>query len=440
MRYASAEVRKQFFIEMFTRDISLEDCVLDLIDNSLDSYLLKHQISISKLIFGPNGTDPSRQLGTIDVTCSDRQVKVVDTCGGIERKRAMEDVFCFGHAEDDQIGKLGAYGVGMKRALFKIGNKFDIVSQTANEGFEVSFKLDEWAEKKEWKIPITFIEGAASERKAGTSITITELHEEVSLRIKQGGVPNNILDDAATTYPFFLDRCVRLQINGNRVAPRPVQLGESEGTVRPAHESFQQDGVKVTLAASVAPGQRTTEQAGWNVLCNGRAVVSADKTRLTGWGVELPAFHTKYTSFVGLASFESDDPLSLPWTTTKRNINQESSVFIRAKGIMAAMSKPILTFLNSQYPSDPRVEAGNIRNAVEGVRGVSFRDIASQPIGGFLFTASRKKEKKTDWVRFQASIVSLDKVRRHLRRPSLSPSDIGKLTFAHYLKTECAAD
>ena len=27
MRYASAEVRKQFFIDMFTRDISLEDCV-----------------------------------------------------------------------------------------------------------------------------------------------------------------------------------------------------------------------------------------------------------------------------------------------------------------------------------------------------------------------------------------------------------------------------
>ena len=32
MRYASAEVRKQFFIDMFTRDITLVDCVLDLIE------------------------------------------------------------------------------------------------------------------------------------------------------------------------------------------------------------------------------------------------------------------------------------------------------------------------------------------------------------------------------------------------------------------------
>lgn len=440
MRFASAEVRKEFFIDMFTRDISLEDCVLDLIDNSVDSYLLKNKISVSNLIFDQNNDNSPQRLGTIDVTCSERQVKVVDTCGGISRKRALEDVFCFGHEKDEPSGKLGAYGVGMKRALFKIGNKFDIVSQTATEGFVVSFKLNEWAERPEWKIPISFIDGASSEAKAGTTVTITELRSEVALRIKQGDVPANIIDDAALTYPFFLDKCVRLKINGTAVAPKPVPLGHSEGTIQPAHESFQHEDVKVELVATVAPGQRTSEQAGWNVLCNGRAVVSADKGRLTGWGAELPTFHSKYTSFVGLASFESSNPLSLPWTTTKRDINQESSVFIRAKASMAAMSKPILNFLNKQYPTDPRVEAGDIRDAVEGVRPIAFREIVSKPVRGFEYTPPKRKEKKTEWVRFQASIASLDKVRRHLRRSSLSPSDIGKHTFEHFLKTECAAD
>ncbi len=90
------------------------------------------------------------------------------------------------------MGKLGAYGIGMKRALFKIGNKFHIVSRTPTEGFEVSLELDKWAKNEEWKVPITFIDGAGSAKKAGTSITVTELHEEVSLRIKEGGVPANI--------------------------------------------------------------------------------------------------------------------------------------------------------------------------------------------------------------------------------------------------------
>ena len=68
------------------------------------------------------------------MTCNERQIKVVDRCGGIPRKRAMDEIFCFGHDPDNQAGKLGAYGVGMKRALFKIGNKFYIVSLTRDRG------------------------------------------------------------------------------------------------------------------------------------------------------------------------------------------------------------------------------------------------------------------------------------------------------------------
>lgn len=294
--------------------------------------------------------------------------------------------------------------------------------------------------KKEWKIPITFIDGAASERKAGTSITITELHEEVALRIKQGGVPKNILNDAAATYPFFLGQCVRLRINDTDVSPQPLTLGESDGVLRAAREKFEHNGVKVTLAATIAPGQRTAEQAGWYILCNGRAVVRANKDDLTGWGADLATFQPKYRSFVGLASFESDNPLDLPWTTTKRDVNRESGVFIRARGLMTTMSKPILTFLNSQYPSESTSEAIDIRSAVEGVHEVSFRDIASKPTTGFLYTPPKKREKKTGRVCFDAKLTELDKVRTHVRRPNLSPSDIGKLTFGHYIKTECAAD
>ena len=440
MRYASAEVRKQFFIDMFTRDISLEDCVLDLIDNSIDSYLLKHGISISELIFGPDPNGAKRGFGRIDVTCNERQIKVVDRCGGIPRKRAMDEIFCFGHDPDDQAGKLGAYGVGMKRALFKIGNKFDIVSRTETEGFEVSLTIDDWAKEKDWRVPIKFVDGADSEKQAGTSITISGLREEVALRIKEGGVPNNILSDAATTYPYFLNQCVKLRINEIDVPPKTISLGESDGIVTAAREKLTYNGVRVNLAATIAPGQRTTEEAGWYILCNGRAVVRANKDDLTGWGPDLASFQPKYRSFVGLASFESDQPLSLPWTTTKRDINRESAVFIHTRNLMVTMSKPILTFLNSQYPSDAATEVGDIRNAVGGVKEVSFREIASKPTAGFSYTPPRKKEKKNDWVRFQAPIALLDKVRRHLRRPSLTPSDIGRYTLDHFVKTECGTD
>ena len=330
--------------------------------------------------------------------------------------------------------------MGMKRALFKIGNKFDIVSRTATEGFEVSLKLDEWAREEDWLMPIKYVDGAGSEKQAGTSITISELREEVALRIKEGGVPNNILDDAATTYPYFLNQCVKLRINDTEVVPRTIGLGESDGVVKAARENFSYDGVRVNLAATIAPGKRTYEEAGWYILCNGRAVVRANKDDLTGWGFDLASFQPKYRSFVGLASFESEQPLSLPWTTTKRAINRESAVFIHTRNLIVTMSKPIITFLNRQYPSDSGTEVGDIRDAVDGVKLVSFREIASKPTGGFSYTPPKRREKKNDWVRFQAPIASLDRVRRHLRRPSMSPSDIGKHTFDHFVKTECGTD
>ena len=38
-KQADAYPRKRFFLEMFTRDISLEECLLDLIDNAVDAFL-----------------------------------------------------------------------------------------------------------------------------------------------------------------------------------------------------------------------------------------------------------------------------------------------------------------------------------------------------------------------------------------------------------------
>jgi hypothetical protein len=46
---AKAYPRKNFFVQMFTKDISLEDCVLDLIDNSVDGYTKSRGLRLSQI-------------------------------------------------------------------------------------------------------------------------------------------------------------------------------------------------------------------------------------------------------------------------------------------------------------------------------------------------------------------------------------------------------
>jgi hypothetical protein len=97
-------------------------------------------------------------------------------------------------------------------------------------------------------------------------------------------------------------------------------------------------------------------------------VATADRTQITGWGrVVLPNFVPKYRGFVGLALFESRDPLMLPWTTTKRDLNHESPVYQTARARMGAVARSILSFLDSMYVGEEQ-EHNHEREIADRVR------------------------------------------------------------------------
>ena len=55
---AKAHPSKAFFIEMLTRDISLSDCMLDLVDYSIHSLIMKTDLDVSEHLFA--GTKAKR--------------------------------------------------------------------------------------------------------------------------------------------------------------------------------------------------------------------------------------------------------------------------------------------------------------------------------------------------------------------------------------------
>jgi hypothetical protein len=455
-KLADALPKKKFFQEMFTRDISLEDCILDLIDNSIDSLIRTKNINISEILLQPatsqNG-DQSNGLPTIDISYSDRQFKIVDKCGGITRHAALTEVFNFGHTTDDLGGQqLGAYGIGLKRALFKIGNEFDMESKTQQEGFSVSIPVPEWAAKDEdlndWKVPLVFTEGAGSLKQAGTSITIRKLRPEVRMRINDGSFESLLVHNIAQTYSLFLNRHVKVTLNSSTVVPDRIPLSESDEIQSGRsefEETFEEGKVKVIIIAGLAERvgpkhEWNYERAGWYVLCNGRVVVAADKTDLTGWNTGLlPSFHHgKYRGFVGLAFFMSTNPLLLPWTTTKRGLNRESLIYQKARNQMGLIARPVISFLNDMYKNEPPEERFE-REAVEATRPVDIRAIASRQTTSSFKAPPKKRASKSNIrrIQFDAKISDIERVKRCIRSPDLSASKVGEYTFEHFLKKEC---
>jgi Histidine kinase-, DNA gyrase B-, and HSP90-like ATPase len=437
---ANAFPKKRFFLEMFTRDISLEDCILDLIDNSLDSVLEIRKTDIARQVLTSKepGQKKSVEPVHVQIDYSSKSFTIQDNCGGIPYEEGLNEVFRFGPSPDT-AGKLGVYGVGLKRAIFKLGNQVTVESHAATDGFRMKVDLAKWAaedeEAEDWTFPLEKLSGAAA-GKRGTIVTVTELHEEVLARFRDPTLENSLASTIAQTYTVFLDSSTRVKLNGTQVEKKPLPFGASS-EVEPGRDTYDEGGVKVDLLVTVpARAQWKQEVAGWYVLCNARVIVHADKSELTGWGITLPAFHSKYRGFVGLALFTSKHPLKLPWTTSKRGVNRESLVYQHARARMTGLARPVINFLNSMYPSE-LAEAPAEREVASRVIPKDFRSELGPSRSHAFVAKAQAVSIRTTKIQFEAEPRELNRVRRKLRKPSMSATAIGRYAFDHFLKTEC---
>lgn len=139
----NAHPTKRFFIDNFTRDLTLEDVVLDLIDNSIDSFIRLRNINLTPdSLLGSKNSFSEEDKIIIELTVSKDQFIIKDLCGGIEIDHARNDVFRFGRTNSSISSALGIYGIGLKRAIFKIGREIKIESQTKDNGFKVEIDVD----------------------------------------------------------------------------------------------------------------------------------------------------------------------------------------------------------------------------------------------------------------------------------------------------------
>ncbi|NCC51827.1 MAG: hypothetical protein EOM20_11495 [Spartobacteria bacterium] len=101
---------KRFFVDMFIRDIPLEQAILDLVDNCVDG--------------AKSYSDGSLEGFEIEINFDANKFSIIDNCGGFNRETAREYAFRFGRPEGHKTGNnsIGQFGVGMKRALFKFGH------------------------------------------------------------------------------------------------------------------------------------------------------------------------------------------------------------------------------------------------------------------------------------------------------------------------------
>jgi hypothetical protein len=181
-----------------------------------------YQLSASVEALGPAQIPPRESLPDVKIALSTERVVITDTCGGISRADARGHVFNFGKAPGQTDTTLGVCGIGMKRAMFKIGNTISIESRRGTDGFRVVLDdVEAWSKKddelEDWRIP-TELDSAAN-GSPGVTLAITNLHEEVKVRLQDGGLEGNLRQGVSQTYCIFLDRFIAVSLNEKPVLP-----------------------------------------------------------------------------------------------------------------------------------------------------------------------------------------------------------------------------
>ena len=431
-----ASATKEFFVEMLTKDVSLPAAVMDLVDNCIDGALRMR------------GQGPLTGL-TVDIGISGGEFVIKDNCGGITAKDARDYVFRFGRPLNVEPvdGSVGLFGVGMKRAVFKLGKWFEVKSASAPDEFTISVDVPHWLAHDNWVFPmeVTQHERPFPEASQGTSVTVRQLNPGVADQMNGDAFKRIVREEIGARHQVYIERGLAIRINRTAVRPSSVKFAHIADRLIPAYEENHKNGVTVKIYSGVgAGGTAARREAGWYVYCNGRMVVKADQSELTGWGSigaqRIPKYHNQFARFRGCAFFESLQASDLPWNTTKDGVDVEAPLFRATRLRMSAHMRPIINFLN-RLDGELDLQDADKRVLTSMLSEAEYLPIGSLPEGNqarefsYEIPPASPRPPETSRITFHRPKAEVEEVKKCLKVNSYR--EVGERTFDWYLRNEC---
>lgn len=447
-----AAPEKRFFIAMLVKDIELIPAILDLVDNSIDGAKRLRPDQDSEKRF--EGLYVHLQLGP------DRFV-IEDNCGGIEVEHAREYAFRFGRPEDvhGPEGEVGQFGVGMKRALFKLGSAFWVDSTAAHSSFVLPIDVVDWAADRspDWKFEFEEVDESTehSEDEWGTTIEVTSLHPSVAADFENDQFLSRLRAALELRHQEALQEGIELKLGDFQLKPIVPMLRASDD-FRPLHIKKEipanGDVVHMALLAGVEGGDgvgeaadeseaenfRQPSRAGWYVFCNDRLLLAADQSPLTGWGIAGAAYHPQYRLFRGYVYLTASDSSLLPWNTTKTGVDEDSVVFRQVQSEMFDALRMVQAVLNrakkerQERDSDDRP----VLAAMGAAPGVRLRDV--QGSATFVVPPDPPRRRRTPTttkrIVYNVDLGEFSDVAAQLGTDN--GADVGRATFRYYYDHE----
>ena len=299
-------------LNSLTRDVTVQACIFELIDNSIDA----------------------KKDGTCEITIQmiDSIFSIQDNASGISLSDFENSALRFGRVNAEKQSGIGAFGIGLNRAILKLGKELELLSETKDTRVSVVFNIDNYLKKEGWNIPISNIEKIGN---TGTLIKIT-LQEEIN-SIFSDNMIKELQIELSKRYGYLIQKakCV-IHFNGKKIDAAIPAL-RNDGDFKILTKYFTEKGVEVDIKLGQHQkhkfsyeddynqniNKQIKQEQGWFVYCNDRAILLNELSEDVGWEAQL---HTQHDGFVGEIHFRGKSNL-LPWGTDKVNTNLNNEIY-----------------------------------------------------------------------------------------------------------------
>lgn len=423
---ADASPTKRFFVDIITKDIQLDESIYDLVDNCVDG---------AKRL-RPDGNFENLR---VEISISPTQFSISDNCGGIPLEVARKYAFKFGRADgfEETDHSVGQFGIGMKRALFKMGQYFKVTSTEPKSHFEIEVDVPVWlSDNTNWDFDIENLEETSfEETQTGTALLVENLNRGVPERFEQETFISSLANDLRIAHSEPMAAGLQILLNNKTIIASVWQLKNSEN-LKSLFKTYSDDlGGRAVLNTRLYAGvsDTSTQNAGWYIFCNGRCILEADQSKTTGWseideGVTIPKYHGQFARFRGYAFLDSDDASLLPWNTTKTGLDEESAAYRRLKPRLIEATRPIISFLNAlDAEKDMEPEDRILTATVERAYNIPLARL--QETASFVYTQPAKRGPPMSKISYKKPKAETDKLLAAFDVTKLS--ELGEQSFEY---------
>lgn len=339
----AADPAKGFFVSMLIRDITLRDAIGDLVDNAVDAIKEKalDRSDLSKF--------------EIDIKLGKTYFSIRDNGFGMESKIARTTAFNFGksnsHVHID--GSIGQFGIGMKRAFFKLGNLIDVKSVSKTSEFEIEIDVKKWLiDKNVWQYEFkkdSLKEGLSNNSsKTGFYVKISELSSDSILSFSDKVFIDALIREIEYEHMLNIGKGLKIIINDYTLKSTSIDLVFND-RIKPSFWEKLGEDESVKILAGIS--EKDDEEGGWYIFCNERLLIAKNKTGETVWtgakGDGVGLWHAQYHRFRGYVFFEAKDSSKLPWNTTKTGMDLDSPYYKLVRSQMITMTKQVIGLMDN---------------------------------------------------------------------------------------------